>query len=322
MNEKAQAGTVAKRLAGAGIGAVVSSLLFSVHMFIPPAGLVLGLLAPFPALFSRLRSGRGAALIISLGATTLLTAGFGFQAGGLYLAQCGVIALLLPEFLLAGFGAARSIAWTTAANLLVYLLAVGLFMYATGSDLPRLHTLAVGEINGSIAQALAIYEQAGVRGDELAAAKQAMTAAASLLLRLFPALTTVMLMVMSGCNLALLKRLSSRFGFSPGIGRFRDFRNPEPMIWLLIAAGFGMLTGVPTVTGPSLNVLVLMGVLYFLQGMAVISSILCRFGSAGILRVALCMLLVVQPYTAALVAALGIFDLWGDFRTPRKQENL
>jgi hypothetical protein len=322
MNEKAQAGAVGTRLAGAGIGAVLSSLLFSVHMFVPPAGLVFGLLAPFPALLFRLRHGRRAALIITLGATTLLTAGFGFQAGGLYLAQCGVIALLLPELLLAGCGAARSMVWTTAANLLVYLLAVGLFMYATNSDLQRLHALAVGEVNGNIAQALAIYEKAGIRGDELNEAKQAMTAAASLLLRIFPALTTVMLVVMSGVNLALLKRLAPRFGLSTGIGKFRNFRNPEPMVWLLIAAGFGMLTHIPAVTGPSLNVLVLMGVLYFLQGMAVISSILFRFRSGLMLRVALWLLLVVQPYAAALVAAIGIFDLWGDFRTPRKQENL
>lgn len=322
MNEKAQAGTVATRLAGAGIGVVVSSLLFSVHMFIPPAGLVFGLLAPFPALLSRLRHGRGTALIITLGAVTLLTAGFGFQAGGLYLVQCGVIALLLPELLLAGFGAARSIAWTTAASLLVYLLAVALFMYATNSDLQRLYTLAVGEVNANIAQALAIYERAGVKGDELAEAKQAMLSAASLLLRIFPSLTTVMLMVMSGCNLALVKRLSSRFGLSLRIGEFRNFRNPELMVWLLIAAGFGMLTDIPAVTGPSLNVLVLMGALYFLQGMAVISSMLFRLGSAGILRMALWLMLIVQPYTAALVAAIGIFDLWGDFRTPRKQENL
>ena len=156
MNEKAQAGTVATRLAGAGIGVVVSSLLFSVHMFIPPAGLVFGLLAPFPALLSRFRHGRGTSLIITLAATTLLTTVFGFQVGGLYLAQCGVIALLLPELLLAGRGAARSIAWTTGANLLVYLLALGLFMLASDSDLQRLHTLAVGEINANVAQALGL----------------------------------------------------------------------------------------------------------------------------------------------------------------------
>jgi hypothetical protein len=40
------------------------------------------------------------------------------------------------------------------------------------------------------------------------------------------------------------------------------------------------------------------------------------------LRVMLFLMLLFQPYLAALVAALGIFDLWGNFRTPRKQVNL
>ncbi len=322
MNENAQAGSVATQLVAAGIGAALSSLLFSLHMLIPPAGLVFGLLAPFPAIFCRLRHGRGAGLIIALTATTLLTAGFGFQVGGLYLVQCGVIALLLPELLLAGFGAARSIAWTTAANLAVYLLAALAFMLVSGSDLRELHDLAVREINANIGQALTIYEKAGVTGDDLVEVKRAMTSAASLLLRLFPALTTLMLMVMSGSNLILVKRCSARFGFDLEIGEFRDFRNPEAMVWLLILAGFAMLSDIAIITTPALNLLMLLGALYFLQGMAVISSLLRRFGSAGLLRVAFWLLLIAQPYVAALVAAIGVFDLWGDFRTPRKQENL
>jgi len=94
------------------------------------------------------------------------------------------------------------------------------------------------------------------------------------------------------------------------------------MIWLLIVAGFAMLSNVEMVTIPALNVLVVLGVLYFLQGMAVISSMFYRLGSSPVLKVALYLLLFVQPYAVALVAAIGIFDLWGDFRTPRKQENL
>jgi len=94
------------------------------------------------------------------------------------------------------------------------------------------------------------------------------------------------------------------------------------MIWLLIVAGFAMLSNVEMVTIPALNVLVVLGGLYFLQGMAVISSMFYRLGSSPVLKVALYLLLFVQPYAVALVAAIGIFDLWGDFRTPRKQENL
>lgn len=310
------------RIVFTGIGTVLSSILFSAYIVIPPAGLLFGLLAPFPAILARLRYGRGTAVIVTLAATTLLSLEFGVQAGLLYLVQSGVIALLLPELLLRDLGAARSIAWTTTVNLLVYVVVACAMLFISGQSLQQLHGLAVTEINTSVTQALALYEKAGIKGDDLAALKQSMTTAAHLLISLYPALATVLLIVMAGCNLALVKRYSQQFCFNVKIGEFRSFRNPDMLVWLLIAAGFAMLTDVPMVTTPALNVLVVLVLLYFLQGMAVISSMFFRFGSAVALRFMLYLLLIVQPYMAALVAAIGIFDLWGDFRTPRKQENL
>jgi hypothetical protein len=42
----------------------------------------------------------------------------------------------------------------------------------------------------------------------------------------------------------------------------------------------------------------------------------------ALLRIFLYTTLIIQPYLLALVAGIGIFDLWVDFRTPKKQENL
>jgi hypothetical protein len=322
MSGKPRPDSAVTRLAVASIGAVVSSILFSVYMLFPPAGFIFGLLAPFSVMVLRFRNAWGTAVIATLVTTTLLAGGFGVQAGLLYLVQCGVIALLLPELLIRGYGAARSITWTTSVNLVVYLLTALAIIFISGWSVHQLHNLAVSEINTSISQALAIYEKAGIKGDELVAMKMAMTTAASLIIRIYPALATIMLIVMSGCNLAMIKRFSFRLGIKLKIDEFRNFRNPDLMIWLLIVAGFAMLADVAMVTTPALNILVVLGVLYFLQGMAVLSSMFFRLGSSMVLRAALYLLLFVQPYTAALVAAIGIFDLWGDFRTPRKQENL
>jgi uncharacterized protein YybS (DUF2232 family) len=83
-----------------------------------------------------------------------------------------------------------------------------------------------------------------------------------------------------------------------------------------------MLAGNYIITTPALNILAIIALLYFLQGLAVLFTVIARQSIAGVLRVILYIMLVLQPYLAALVAAIGIFDLWGDFRTPRKQENL
>lgn len=307
------------RILAALIGMAGSFILFAAYLVIPPAGIFSGLLAPFPAAYVRFRHGRGTAFIIILGATAAMTSYFGLSAGTFYLVQCGLIALLLPELLLRGFSATRSIVWTTSAIVVMLTFAVVFFSLTSGQNV---HQMAVTEIQKSVAQAAAIYEKSGVKGEELEVLKQTMASAADLVIRMYPALIIITLIAMVGCNLALLKRFTAGMGFDLNIDEFRAYRNPDILVWGLIAAGFSLLADNRIITTPALNVLAIIVVLYFLQGLAVLSTVIARQSIAGVLRAVLYIMLLLQPYLAALVAAIGIFDLWGDFRTPRKQENL
>ncbi|MBK5276069.1 MAG: YybS family protein [Desulfuromonadales bacterium] len=320
MNLSDKAGHVlGSRISAVLIGMAGSFILFAAYLVIPPAGIFSGLLAPFPAAYVRLRHGRGSAVIIILGATAAMTAYFGLSAGAFYLVQCGLIALLLPELLLRGFSAVRSIAWTTAAIAALLSVAVVIFSMAGGQNV---HQMAVAEIQKSVAQAVAIYEKSGVQGEELAVLKQTMSTAADLVIRMYPALIIITLIGMAGCNLWLLRRFAAGMGYHLNISEFREYRNPDLLVWGLIAAGSALLMPDGLITTVALNALVIIVVLYFLQGLAVLSTVIARQSIAGVLRAGLYVMLLLQPYLAALVAAIGIFDLWGDFRTPRKQENL
>lgn len=300
-------------------GAAGSFILFAAYLVIPPAGLVSGLLAPFPALYATLRFGRVNAVAVTLGAAAILTVLFGIQVAALYLLQCGVIAHFLPELLTREYGVARIMVWSTAVNLLLYL-AAALALTAIGGV--NIHSMAVTEINTSINQALTIYEKAGVKGEELDAMKKSMSMAAALISRIYPALMTVMLMVMAGFNLALSRRFAGKTGGDIKLENFNDFKMPEQMIWLLIISGFALLMENPLIKIPALNLMVILSVFYFLQGLAVLLTIITRLAYPGVIRIGLYMMLLLQPYLAALVAILGMFDLWGNFRAPRKQENL
>lgn len=319
MSNLQQSGTAASRLAAAIIGAAASFILFAAYMVVPPAGLFSGLLAPFPASFLRLRHGRANAAIVVLGATALMTYVFGIQAGALYLVQCATVSLLMPELLARGFGAARSMVWTTAVNLLVYALAALAITFASGQNV---HLLAVREINDSISHAIDIYAKAGIKGDELAQLSRSMKTAGELIARIYPSLMTIMLVGMAGANLGLIRRFAATYGCELSVGEFNQYRNPEQLIWLLIVAGFALLAGTSLITVPALNVVIVLSLAYFMQGLAVISSIIARQSLSSLLRACLYLILLFQPYLAVLVAVIGIFDLWGDFRTPRKQENL
>lgn len=319
MNEQAQNGTVVQRLISALFGAAVTTILFAMCFLIPPAGIVLCLLVPFPAIYSRFRSGRGTEGVVVMFATFLVAGLFNPQTAMFYLVQFGMISVMMPEMLARGFGAARSIAWATASTLLVCILVIASFA-VTGEQ--NIHQSIAALIKESFAKAVSYYEARGFKGDDLAAVKQTLTVAADIFARTYPAFTTVIIISVAGFNAMLAGRYCRRFAGFPEPGDFKEFRNPDLLVWLLIAAGFSMLSSNSLLTTPALNVLIVLTLLYFIQGLAIVLTLIDRHSQARLLRTAFYLILIFQPYVAAPVVALGIFDLWGDFRAPRQQENL
>lgn len=233
--------------------------------------------------------------------------------------MCAVIGLLMPELLIRNFSGSRTLFWTTAANLA--LLTAGILLYSASTN-ANLQQVISAEITSSITQAAAIYEKSGVKGEELDLVKQTMKTVSELMFRLYPALITLMLAIMAGCNLALLKKTAAVFGMSLNVGEFVSFRTPDLLVWVFISAGFSMLLPSQIATTPALNILLLVSLLYFVQGMAVVSTLISKQSISGVLRIVLYVMLLIQPYLIAFVALIGMCDLWVDFRTPKKQENL
>lgn len=320
MNQNPPAGhNVQTRLKASLLGVVGSFVLFAAYLAVPPLGIFSGLIAPFPAAYNRVLYGRLAALIVLTGTTTAITALFGMFAGVLYLGMCGMPGYLMPELLLKGKNDSQALFWTTVANLLI--LVTGVVIYSAVSVTP-IQQLITAELSDSVKQAVAIYEKAGVKGEELDTLKRSMTTGAEMLRRLYPALVTAMLIVVAGCNLVLLKRTTAKAGVILNSDEFSTFRNPDLLVWILIADGFALLLPDSTVTSPALNILLVVALLYLFQGLAVISAIIKKSSLSAMVRIVLYALLILQPYLLALVAGIGLFDIWVDFRTPKKQENL
>lgn len=307
------------RLKASLLGVVGSFVLFAAYLAIPPLGIFSGILAPFPAAYNRLVHGRAASLIVILGATAAITALFGVMAGCLYLGMCGMISFFMPELLLRGVSGSRALFWTTAANLLIF--SAGFIVYSAVSGI-NLQQLISAEISSSLKQAVALYEKGGVTGEELELIKRSMSTAADMLQRLYPALVTAMLVVIAGCNLVLVKKTTAKTVANLTIDDFSTFRNPDLLVWVLITTGFSLLLPVSLITTPALNILLIITLLYFLQGMAVVSAYITKNSVSTLLRVLLYAILIIQPYLLALIAGIGLFDIWVDFRTPKTQENL
>jgi len=117
------------------------------------------------------------------------------------------------------------------------------------------------------------------------------------------------------------RRLSAR-DRSP-FGRLRDFRFRDELVWVVVVGAALMalpLQAAATRTG--LNLLVFMGALYAVRGVAVMISLFGSPGVVGMLFGAF-MVLMLYPIVMATTLMVGLSDTWLDLRARRlmRQDN-
>lgn len=319
MEETQQHRSGGQTLAAVLIGTIGSGLLFSASLAVPIIGFASAFIAPAPLGFTRIRGGSAAAGFSAILTTLLLAVLFSPVIGAWFAVQCGLIGLIVPELALRGLGAFRSILWATAAAAGLTIVLFGV-MTVAGNVTPQL--FIEKEISTSISQAAKLYEQqSGLTPDDIEALKEGMQTVSRLLLQLYPALITINLGLVSATTLLLFRNIAARSATELQYSPFAEFRAPALLIWPLIAAGFAMLAPTTLVSTPAFNLVVLLSVIYFLQGLAVLLTFCERTAFASTLKVFLAILLITQPYLAGVVVITGIFDFWGDFRAPRSKQD-
>jgi uncharacterized protein YybS (DUF2232 family) len=300
-------------------GSIATLTLFLAYISLPLAGILAGLFAPLPVMHYVLKSGRAVGVAIVLVTVAFLAILANPTIPLLYLIQGGLISLTLPHFLLKGWGGTRSIVSSAAVSFACLLLLVTLAWQINGLDV---HAVVQKGINSSISQTIDLYEKGGLKEDQLLTLRQGMRQVGDVVGRIYPAITLVALGVIAGLNLQVLRRVAERLKSPLALAGLSSFRNPDHLIWFVIIPGFALLVNNADVATAALNVLVVTLTLYFMQGLAVALSMFDRYMMPRFIRVAFYILLALQPYLAAALAALGIFDLWGNFRTPKQNKNL
>ncbi len=297
-------------------GSVLTLALFAAFVVL---GVMPGVFTPLPALYYTLKNGKASGAAIVGISSVVLAAVVQVPLTALYLVLFGITSLVLPVFVTTGKGGARSLAYTVAVNVAILLLVAAAYGLSQGVDV---HRQVLKVIDYSITEMSGFFAKSGFKGDELQSMEQVLKEGGALIGRTYPALILVSLACVAGLNLLVIKRFAARFPRPLPLGEFRQFRNPELLVWPLIVAGFALLLNSAIITDVALNVLIAILFLYFLQGLAVILHFFERFAVPVFVRAIFYVLLALQPYLAIAVAVVGIFDLWGNFRTPKHRENL
>jgi hypothetical protein len=129
----------------------------------------------------------------------------------------------------------------------------------------------------------------------------------------FPGLLIATAICTSWVNMALGNRIirnsTSKIAVWP---LFKYWRISEDLVWVLILAGMSFLIPITICKVIGLNLLLVLGTVYFFQGVAVLLAILDRFSTPKPVRFLIYVLLIIQTYSVFLIAILGIIDVWKD----------
>lgn len=298
-------------------GIAVSTLSFLSVVLIPLAGVIVIVLTPLPVLFYYTKLGRlrgSAVFVVSLTLVLLI----------LRIINPSIIFPLLLLMLVGGTGIMLAEVlrkpWPVERTLIIpvaVLLSCGgclllLSAYQTGQPPLR---LIESYILSSIGENIKLYEQVDISSEQLTIIKDYAGPIAALLTRIFPAMFLVGASLFIWLNILAAQRLFRKYGLHyPEFGDLTRWKAPEKMVWLLIGAGGMLLVEAGAVKYAGLNLLIICLFVYLCAGLSVISYFLKVKRIPVFFKVLFYVLIIFQQYLLLLVMALGLFDLWADFR--------
>ncbi len=301
------------RAAGAG---AISAALFAASLWLPPFGFLGCLVSPLPLAVVAWRLGiRGACVAggVAVGVAFLLAGPVGagvyasqFAAGGVAVGLA-LRGRMRPEVVVGGYALLSTAAFWASMAVLAASSGTGPLAYLDQTLRQAVEQAGTFLLQGEAdAQAaLAVQTWAAETGRVLSVA--------------FPGLYAVLALLTGWLNALLARRAVPEAAGEP----WSRWRAPEAWIWGLIASGLVALLASGALGTVALNIFLAALGVYFLQGLAVMHHLFEARGFPRLFRVFAYALLFVQLPVMLVVAGVGAFDLWFDFRarwSPRPPE--
>jgi uncharacterized protein YybS (DUF2232 family) len=288
-------------------------------MLFPPFTAIFGIVAPVPIIFLSLQWGRGPGMIL----VALILGGlFSFMGPGqamTFLVEYAVLALIMSESIRMRLDFDKCIFLSAVTS---GILTVLLLFVLVGDDEKSLTEYFHQQVMEQFKVALEAAEANGENPAELQTVVEFAESVSRMIASSYPSFILVGTFIAAILNYALVRllwiRLYGREIFSEK--KFYEWVIPDPPIWLLISSSLLLVLAEGVMEAVALNIFVVMVFLYLLQGLAITIYYLKTRNVAVVFWVILFVVLLIQPIFMGLVAGIGVFDMWVDFRKLRRAE--
>jgi uncharacterized protein YybS (DUF2232 family) len=231
--------------------------------------------------------------------------------------ELGFAGLILSEVLAMNLSVEKTVAVTTGVVIATGGVMLALYgLLSTNS----LWGLMSNYLHRNLELALAVYKDMEVSEERIAVLAQSMEGILYVMLRIMPAIAIVSTLFVIWSNLLLARPLlRSRELFCPDFGTLNEWQAPEPLVWLVILSGVLVLLPNTGLKLLGVNSLIIMMMIYFFQGIAIVSFYFEKKQFPRLLRGILYGLIALQQLVLLLVIAAGFLDMWIDFRRLKKR---
>lgn len=204
--------------------------------------------------------------------------------------------VLLPSLLLVG-----AIAF--------YFIYGGMQLSITPWQLVEKHIQEAVELN------IRLYSRLPLNAEEIQSITNSKPQMISLLTMIFPALCVIAAVFTVWINLLAAGRLLKSRGILPApLSALSEWSAPAWLVWIFIAAGGMSAVSMAPVRFSGINLFLVASFIYFLQGLAIVSFFFQHRNISPFFRFLAYFLIAIQQMLMIAIAAVGLFNLWVDFR--------
>lgn len=294
-------------------------VLFAAPWVIPLVGPLVTFFSPMPLglLYQTKgpKAGRLGILLAALGAFLLIQFSDPL-GGGYYLLYFFAMAMVMGEAICLRLPED----WTVGGSAGAAVVAVG-FLLMIGAMLSGQGPWQIWQAqwNLELQMVQGLYQDAGLDEASMKQLGLALEQFGRLVFHLAPGILASASLLVAWLNFLLIRRLGRRALAGIKVGDLTMFRSPEKMVWPLIASAGVMVFTDGWLFWTGANLILVLGVVYFFQGMAVVAFWLKKKNAPPLLKIAIYVLVAVEFFLAILLAAVGLFDMWFNLRRLGKE---
>ena len=168
---------------------------------------------------------------------------------------------------------------------------------------------------------LTLYKDMGMPDETISMIRRSADQIQYILMRIIPGIAAVSILFITWANILMSNTLFLSHGLPySDFGQLNRWKTPDFLVWGVIGAGAMLLIPEKGLKTIGINVLLILFVIYFFQGIAIVAFFFEKKQLPRLLRIIIYSLIGFQQIILLFIVGIGFFDVWLDLRKLNAKE--